>query len=78
MPAYQNLGGDSGVVSYEISPNYIVVWFKEGQNKKYTYDYQSTGMQDVEEMKRLAQSGIGLNSYIGKHVRDRYASKEAA
>jgi hypothetical protein len=52
---------------------FIKVEFTSGAIYLYTYD--STGMQDIERMKELAVAGEGLNSYISKYVRKRYASK---
>jgi hypothetical protein len=70
---YKNLGGDSGVIAYEIGPNSIKVQFRDGSI--YLYDYTSPGMNDVEQMKNLAMRGEGLNSYISRVVRKRYAAK---
>lgn len=73
MTIYKNLGGDSGVAAFEIAETSIEVQFKDGAT--YLYNYQSTGRDDVEHMKKLAVGGVGLNSFIGKHVRKRFASK---
>ena len=73
MQQYKNLGGDSGVLAYEISDDYIKVEF--GDNSLYLYTYNSAGNQNIEEMKRLAIIGQGLNSFINKNVREKYESK---
>lgn len=73
MEKYQNLGGDSGVIFYEINDESIKVWFNDG--KWYFYTYTSAGSSNIEEMKRLAQQGQGLNAYINQYVRDKYESK---
>jgi hypothetical protein len=73
MERYQNLGGDSGVVSFEIGDTSITVQFRDGATYLYTYD--STGRDDIEHMKRLARAGTGLNSFISRVVRKRFASK---
>lgn len=73
MEKYQNLGGDSGVSSYEIGDDFIKAWFNDG--KGYLYTYSSAGSTHIEEMKRLAKKGQGLNAYINIHVRKLYASK---
>ncbi|KAB2833130.1 MAG: hypothetical protein F9K48_09090 [Candidatus Brocadia sp.] len=73
MNLYKNLGGDSGVHSFEIGPDCIKVQFLDGVN--YTYNYAVTGMDHVERMKELAIFGQGLNSYINKYVRKLYAFK---
>lgn len=63
MERYLDLNGDSGIVAYEIGETYIRVQF-ERTFKIYTYSYRSAGTIRVEEMKRLAKIGDGLNSYI--------------
>lgn len=68
MQMYKNLGGDSNIKCYEIGNDYIDVIFY-GTAKTYRYSYASAGRQKVEQMKRLAQQGEGLNSYIIKNAR---------
>lgn len=63
MQMYKNLGGNSNIRCYEIGDDYIDVIFY-GTAKTYRYSYASAGRQHVEQMKRLAQQGMGLNSYI--------------
>jgi hypothetical protein len=71
MILYKNLNGNSNVLAYEIGPDYINVQFK-GTAKIYCYSYQSAGAGNVEAMKRLAQNGSGLNSFINKNVKYLY------
>lgn len=73
MDRHQNLGGDSGVVAFEARDTSIEVQFRDGA--KYLYNYQSTGSSEVEQMKKRAVSGMGLNSFITRHVGKRFASK---
>jgi len=73
MPTYANRGGDSGVVSYETTPDSITVVFRDGS--EYLYDSGAPGSADVEQMKSLAEAGEGLNEYINRHVRKNYARK---
>ena len=73
MPLYKNLGGDSGVYSYEIGNKRIIVTFSS--NMSYEYTYSSAGSDHIEKMKTLAVQGQGLNSYINKHVRTKYSRK---
>jgi len=73
METYKNLGGDSGVSSFEIGSDYIEVEFDDGAI--YLYTYESAGEYNIEEMKKIANSGEGLNSFINKYVRKKYASK---
>ena len=73
MEPYINLSGNSGVAAFEIMDDSITVRFKDGG--KYLYTYWSAGAEHVERMKTLAANGNGLNSYINKHVKKKYASK---
>lgn len=68
---YADIDRDSGVESYEISDRSITVWFK-GTARSYTYSYHKAGSHHVEQMKRLAQHGDGLNEYINDHVKKAY------
>ena len=74
MKRYRNLGGDSGIVAYEDGEDFIRVQFSDGSI--YRYNYTKPGPNDVERMKRLAEKGQGLNSFISRVIRKRYAAKE--
>jgi hypothetical protein len=74
MERYKNLGGQSGVDSYEIASDSITVKFKDGA--VYLYTNASAGVQNIERMKSLAVAGSGLNSFINTTVRKSYASKQ--
>lgn len=69
-----DINGDSGVAAYESGADYIKVQFK-GNTTIYLYNYSAPGAAHVEEMKRLAATGDGLNSYISKYVKSNYADK---
>lgn len=71
MERYLDLDGDSGVVGYEIGDTFIRVKFS-GTAKIYTYSYRKAGVNKVEEMKRLAKCGDGLNSYIKLYANKLY------
>jgi len=71
VEVYQNLSGDSGVARYSVSPDSIAIEFMNGST--YVYDYATTGEEAVEEMKMLARHGEGLNTFINRHVKKRYA-----
>ena len=73
MQRYGNLGGDSGVAAFEIGDDSIKVQFSTGA--VYLYTYQSAGSHNIEEMKRLALAGKGLNSFINRQVRKAYAAR---
>ena len=70
MERYANHGGNSGVRGYSIGEDYIDVMFFTGA--VYRYSYRSAEVAKVEEMKRLAVAGQGLNSYIMRHARFNY------
>lgn len=71
MERYKNLGRDSGVEAYEIGIGYITVKFRE-TFRTYTYSSRKAGSHHVEQMKRLARRGHGLNAYINRHVKYKY------
>ena len=70
MLQYANYGGNSTIAGYEIEPTRIRVMFSNGS--LYSYSYASAGRCNVEQMKKLAQSGYGLNTFIMQNVRNRY------
>jgi len=70
MERYQNRGGDSGIVAFEISSDSIIVQFRD--NSLYLYNNIRPGEVTVEHMKGLAIRGQGLNSYISRSVRKNF------
>lgn len=78
MVNYKNLSGDSNVSRYEIGPDFIIVEFKnigkDGCNT-YKYSYISAGQSNIDEMRKLAVEGRGLNSFINTQVRKDYEKK---
>jgi len=72
---YTNNTGASNINSYHYESDRITVTFNGGAT--YLYTYTSTGTQQVEHMKILADSGQGLNSFINRNVRSNYAEKIA-
>lgn len=70
MPDYNNFSGQSNITAYQIEEDRILVQFRNGEI--YTYTYDSAGVDNVEEMKRLAQSGGGLNAFITQNVKYDY------
>lgn len=70
MDHYKNLSGKSGISSYELRVDSILVQFSSG--KSYVYSYSSAGAANVEQLKRLAVAGSGLNSFIMKNVSKLY------
>lgn len=75
MEQYLNKRGHSGIESYENGSDYIIVTFRDGIIKNYLYTYDATGIENVEKMKVLAEDGFGLNSFINKCIKNRYARK---
>ena len=73
MEKYSDLGRNSNIYAYEIGSDYINVQFKDGSIYKYTYS--SAGTTNIEQMKKLAINGKGLNSFINTSVKKRYSSK---
>ena len=73
MEKYKNIGRGSGVSEYEIGADYIKVKFCDAST--YLYSYRKPGNYLVEQMKNLAQNGVGLNSYINRNVKYKYESK---
>lgn len=72
MERYRNLSGNSGVSSYEIGIDYIKVAFT-GTSKIYSYSYKGkAGKAHVDNMKKCAVSGSGLNAYIKRHANKLY------
>jgi len=74
--SYANTTGKSNIVAYRIGSDYIDVQFRSGKNTIYRYSYKSAGIEKVEEMKRLARKGSGLNGYINRNARKLYEYKQ--
>lgn len=74
METYKDIDSDSGVIGYEIGPDFIRVQFSTGA--VYRYTYASAGVNNIEHMKQLAKNGDGLNAFINTTVREAYAQKE--
>lgn len=73
MNRYKNLSGDSSISLYEIGIDRIIVQYRDGTN--YLFTNSKTGTQNIDQMKRLAELGRGLNTYIHKHVKNLYEKK---
>lgn len=74
MKNYLNLNGNSGVRRYEIGADYIRVEFND--YSVYKYAYTSAGVNNIEQAKKLAVQGYGLNSFIILNMRDLYSQKQ--
>jgi hypothetical protein len=62
---YANRSGHSGVLAYKLIRSGIQVQFDRGP--PYEYTAALTGADHVEAMRRLAEQGRGLASYISRH-----------
>lgn len=75
MKTYKDINGDSGVSAYDYGDDWIKVQFRHG----LIYDYRASkiGSAHISNMKRLADSGDGLNAYINTNsdVRSGWSSK---
>jgi hypothetical protein len=75
MQRYSGADRDSGIDAYEAGANFMRVRFIHGGT--YLYTYRSAGKHHIDNMKTLAKSGKGLNSYINDHVREFFERKES-
>jgi hypothetical protein len=66
-------GGNSGVLAYNLGPDFIVIQFKSGE--RYVYNHAKPGPTHVKAMKWCATHNAGLATYINQHVRGNYAVK---
>jgi hypothetical protein len=66
MKSYENAGGDSAVVAFENGDGSIKVKFVDGS--VYLYTYKNSGGVNVEQMKKYAGIGHGLNGFITRFV----------
>ena len=73
MKRYGNRHGNSGIAAYETGARFIRIRFTSGS--VYLYTYNSTGEDDIEEMKALAKEGEGLTRFIND-FRPGYAKRE--
>jgi hypothetical protein len=73
VKGYGDNNGDSGILAYEYGDDWIRVQFKHGGT--YVYQASDIGSAHLNMMKRLADSGTGLTTYINMHpeVRDGYS-----
>jgi hypothetical protein len=71
MEMYNDIGSDSGVVSFKSAADSISIQFKKS-DQIYKYTYASAGAKNIEAMKLRAISGDGLNSYILRNVQNKF------
>jgi len=75
MEIYLNLNGNSGISRYSINSTSIRIQFKTNA-KVYVYSNSRPGQSHVNNMKQLAISGSGLQTYINKYIRTNFDSIE--
>ena len=73
MTKYRDLNGDSNVSAYKIGGDSITVQFADGS--RYLYTVLSVGQSNLMTMIALAQEGRGLNGFISRVAKNRYAKK---
>jgi hypothetical protein len=66
MKIYRNLHRDSGIVAYDYGPDWIQLQFGLA-GKTRTYRAGSIGTDNLNEMKRLADLGTGLTTFLNAH-----------
>lgn len=66
MQPYKDIDGDSGVEAYEYGDDYIRIKFKN-TGRIYEYTNATAGAATISTMKRLADSGEGLQAFINTH-----------
>lgn len=74
MLKYKNITGSSSIVGYSSGMSYIEIYYDNGYVFKYTEE--SIGKTHLEELKRLAELGFGLNDYIKTHCYNKHVSRE--
>ena len=65
MKRYGNRSGNAGVTAYEYGRDWIRLRFVDGDT--YTYLARDIGAANLKTMKRLADSGEGLTTFINTH-----------
>lgn len=65
MKHYKNLNYGSSVLAYEYGSEWITIEYVSG--RVHTYKYEDTGKEHVDAMKKYADKGKGLDSYIAQN-----------
>ena len=73
MQRYRNFEGHSGVTAYEVQEDGISVEFNH--DTVYLYTYASAGKHIINKMKKLAEAGKGLSTYISRTVKDKFEKR---
>lgn len=79
MENYRNINGNSNIENYELGEDYIIIEFKQNKFPSccfYKYTYSSTGLVNIEHMKKLAVEGGDLSAFTKtKEIKTSYESK---
>jgi hypothetical protein len=67
MKCYENRSRKSPIVAYELEENSITIKFIDGSVYLYTYD--NAGNANVEQMKKYAGIGHGLNGFLSRFLK---------
>ncbi len=73
MIIYKNSSGLSNVHSYEYTSDSITVQFKDGMS--YVYSTLKNSSLIIEQLKKLADQGFGLNAALARKNRPTYDRK---
>ena len=65
VKAYGNRSGNSGIKKFAHGSDWIRLQFASGD--VYRYSAKGVGKKNLEEMKRLAEVGKGLTTFINTH-----------
>ncbi len=66
MKTYENVSGESYITAYENGEDSITIKYMDGS--VYLFTYQGAGSANVEQMKKYALFGHGLNGFISRFV----------
>lgn len=75
MTPYRDWDHDSGIRAYDIGSSHMDMQFKDGA--VYRYTALSAGRANLDRMGVLARAGDGLNEFINRAVKKRYAERLA-
>lgn len=73
METYANRSGQSGVRSFDVLPDGIVIEFRSGD--RYLYSIPECGGEKVKQLIHFAREGKGLATYINQHIREMCPAK---
>lgn len=67
-------GRNNGIAEFAIFEDGLILKYHD-RNDYYLYNYRRPGKLHVNQMKQAALNLKGLNTYINRHVRDKYDDK---